>query len=51
MKRSLFIAIAVLIVMAFFVGCKAEIADRDELVEVTIDGGARAISTTSTSTV
>ena len=51
MKRSLFIAIAVLIVMALFVGCKAEIADRDELVEVTIDGGARAISTTGTSTV
>ena len=43
MKRSLFIAIAVLILMALFVGCKAEIADRDELVEVTIDGGARAL--------
>ena len=48
MKRSLFIAIAVLIVMALFVGCKAEIADRDELVEVTIAGGARALTATGT---
>ena len=46
MKRSLFIAIAVLIVMALFVGCKAEIADRDELVEVTIAGESRALQAT-----
>ena len=45
MKRSLFIAIAVLIVMALFVGCKADIADRDELVEVSVTtDSARALS-------
>ena len=50
MKRSLFIAIAVLIVMALFVGCKAEIADRDELVEVSVAGElSRALDLTAES--
>lgn len=44
MKRSLFIAIAVLIVMALFVGCKAEIADRDELGMVSISDTSRTLS-------
>ena len=51
MKRSLFIAIAVLIVMALFVGCKAEIADRDELGMVSISGPSRAVDSTSENTV
>ncbi|MBR5668313.1 MAG: hypothetical protein IKX15_01725, partial [Spirochaetales bacterium] len=51
MKRSLFIAIAVLIVMALFVGCKAEIADRDELGMVSISGTSRTLSASAELTV
>ena len=47
MKRSLFIAIAVLIVMALFVGCKAEIADRDELGTVSVADISRSLKVDS----
>ena len=48
MKRSLFIAIVVLLMAALFVSCNADKAMEDQLFEVTIDGGARALSATGT---
>ena len=51
MKRSLFIAIVVLLMAALFVSCNAEKSMEDQLVEVTIDGGARALSATGTSSI
>ena len=51
MKRSLFITIAVLIVMALFVGCKAEIADRDELGTVSITEASRSLDSSAVLTV
>ena len=48
MKRSLFIAIVVLLMAALFVSCNAEKSLEDQLVEVTIAGGARALSATGT---
>ena len=48
MKRSLFIAIVVLLMAALFVSCNAEKSMEDQLFEVTIDGGARALSATGT---
>ena len=51
MKRSLFITIAVLIVMALFVGCKADIADRDELGTVSITEVSRSLDSSAVLTV
>ena len=51
MKRSLFITIAVLIVMALFVGCKADIADRDELGTVSITDVSRSLDSSAVLTV
>ena len=48
MKRSLFIAIVVLLMAALFVSCNAEKSLEDQLFEVTIDGGARGLSATGT---
>ena len=47
MKRSLFIAIVVLLMAALFVSCNADKAVEDQLFEVTIDGGARALQATA----
>ena len=44
MKRSLFIAIVVLLMAALFVSCNAEKSLEDQLVEVTIAGETRALS-------
>ena len=45
MKRSLFIAIVVLLMAALFVSCNADKAVEDRLVEVTVaDGFARSLS-------
>ena len=46
MKRSLFIAVVVLLLAALFVSCNADKAIEDQLFEVTIDGGARALQAT-----
>ena len=43
MKRSLFIAIVVLLMAALFVSCNADKAMEDQLFEVTVDGGARTL--------
>ena len=50
MKRSLFIAIVVLLMAALFVSCNAEKSMEDQLVEVTIDGGSRALSAVTSAT-
>ena len=50
MKRSLFIAIVVLLMAALFVSCNADKAVEDQLFEVTIDGGARTLQVSGTST-
>ena len=47
MKRSLFIAIVVLLMAALFVSCNADKAVEDQLFEVTIYGGARALQATA----
>ena len=49
MKRSLFIAIVVLLMAALFVSCNAEKSLEDQLVEVTINGGARALDVSAES--
>ena len=46
MKRSLFIAIVVLLMAALFVSCNAEKSLEDQLFEVTIDGSSRALQAT-----
>ena len=51
MKRSLFIAIAVLLMAALFVGCNADKVQEDQLFEVTIEGEARALSAAGTSVI
>lgn len=48
MKRSLFIAIVVLLMAALFVSCNADKALEDQLFEVTIDGGSRAVEASAT---
>lgn len=44
MKRSLFIAIAVLLMAALFVSCNADKALEDQLYEVSVEGNSRALS-------
>ena len=52
MKRSLLIAIAVLLIAALFVGCNADKIEEDQLVEVTISADeARGLSATGTSNI
>lgn len=51
MKRSLFIAIAVLLMAALFVGCNADKLEEDQLFEVTIEGDSRALDVTSEASV
>ena len=46
MKRSLFIAIVVLLMATLFVSCNAEKSLEDQLFEVTIDGNSRALQAT-----
>ena len=46
MKRSLFIAIVVLLMATLFVSCNAEKSLEDQLFEVTIDGSSRALQAT-----
>ena len=46
MKRSLFIAIVVLLMAALFVSCNADKALEDQLFEVSIDEGAKALQAT-----
>ena len=43
MKRSLFIAIVVLLIATLFVSCNADKATEDQLFEVTVDSGARTL--------
>ena len=46
MKRSLFITIVVLLMAALFVSCNANKVEEDQLFEVSIDEGARALQAT-----
>ena len=48
MKRSLFIAIVVLLMAALFVSCNAEKSMEDQLVEVTVGGASRTIEASAT---
>lgn len=48
MKRSLLITIVVLLMAALFVSCNANKVEEDQLFEVTVDGGSRALSLSGT---